>query len=233
MIKTYSINAWLEWHRSFDSFQISPSLWYNLWFSDANSFSRAVRVLFERAKVGHNSEQPNEQQQHRQPRSKSLAFVEWCWRSKLFTRDSDASNSSRDTRPMSVVGKSLLKVFDKPNKVIFPLPRIIIGSMLGYSITSASKSARDGPLEPLLVSISSIISSKWSWRLEWVALGTWMGGPGGGMEIESIDEEEDKLGGIARVWAISDAMDFNDNVLTVLSWVLIEKFAHRSDRPSI
>lgn len=47
------------------------------------------------------------------------------------------SNSSRDTRPNSEFGKVFEKELERPKRVIFPLPRIKIGSSKGISLTSA------------------------------------------------------------------------------------------------
>lgn len=123
------------------------------------TFSSEFLVLLERAKVGQRREQPSEQQQHKQPRIRSLALVE-CWaRSNEFILWTVVSNSSRETLPSSDDGNVSVKPLDKPKRVMFPLPRITIGSIVWHS-------SGIGLLFPLLLlSISSIMSSK-SWCAE-------------------------------------------------------------------
>lgn len=119
---TYSIKAVLLWQAFLLSFQLNPSLWYRRSFSSASNFSRQVRVRLDRASVGQSNEQPNEQQQHKQPSNISLTLVLWWSRNSVLIRPIDAWNSSFEMRPIKTLGKSVLNMLLSPNKVMLPSP---------------------------------------------------------------------------------------------------------------
>lgn len=115
--------------------QRSPSLLYSRLFSHSNNLFRECCVLLLRHMTGQR-EHPKVQQQHTQPQNSHFTLTGNVFFSTLLMRATVAWYSSGATRDCSPEGNSPLKRLLRPNTVMFPAPRITIGS--GTSVTCVS-----------------------------------------------------------------------------------------------
>lgn len=132
---TYSIIE-LESHCCLFSRQWRPSLWYKWLFSHSSNLSNVICVLLLRHITGH-KEQPNVQQQQTQPQNSHFTLTGRVFFKIPFIRLIVALNSSGATRETSPDGNSELKRLLRPKTVIFPAPRIMMGSGTGATVWSS------------------------------------------------------------------------------------------------
>lgn len=134
---TYSIIE-LESHCCLLSRQWRPSLWYKWLFSHSSSLFSVCWVRLLKHITGQR-EQPSVQQQHTQPQNSHFTFTGSVFLRTALIRMMVALNSSGATRDTKPAGNCALKRLLKPKTVIFPAPRMMIGS--GTICTCASSTS--------------------------------------------------------------------------------------------